>query len=105
MRVEFESFCSCSSLESIVLPASTRFLCRSCFAEGDTLHAARVGDQRPDLRRIESDAFARCPLLGSVTLPVSLNADGRLDLRGARGFVIIISQDEEAVGREMRRLG
>jgi hypothetical protein len=77
-RLEAGTFGLCTSLQSIVIPASVEFLGKNCFinSNGDRYGSARLQiigfDFGSTLREIESGAFSGCYSLVEICIPRSV---------------------------------
>jgi hypothetical protein len=70
-QIEESTFAGCSSLQSIVIPASVRVLCRYCFSGCRSLSSV-VFEANSHLERIEESAFCDCSCLQSICIPASV---------------------------------
>jgi hypothetical protein len=89
--VEQRLIWSCSTLESICVPASVEVLCSRCFAGLSNLSSLAF-ESGSQLREIEQLVFSRCRSLKSICLPASLSVVGSDSFVGS--FIETVSVDE-----------
>jgi hypothetical protein len=72
-RIDLEAFSSCSSLQSICIPATVETIGQNCFSNCTSLSSITFeSDSR--LNRIEMNAFRGCSSLQSIFIPASVQS-------------------------------
>jgi len=80
-RIDNEAFSSCSSLRSVTIPNSVRFIGEKAFCGSTALQSVRFGG---GIRTIEKQAFSGCTALTHAILPKGLRTIGSATFHDCR---------------------
>ena len=99
MDVSIQAFCSCHSLEKVVLPEGLYYVQREAFLDCYNLKEINLGDTA--VTELQSRTFENCESLETLTLPRMLKKIGECNFSNTKIKKLTIPKGVNAINRDL----